>query len=133
MLETGRLSTGEIMDKYGVDKETAWKIRDGRILPQDEKKEAVGVNIPKEDLNDAMGLLGVKKGTVKKPSLGQIDALIRTLNQLGEISDHWELSKSWNQLGEMTIKQYRYLNWLRDEKNLFKINSVLENLKIERK
>lgn len=70
---------------------------------------------------------------VKEVSIHQLDCLITTLNQLGGINDHWKLNESREQLKKMTYKQYQYLNYLRNDKNLIKINSVLETLKVNRK
>ena len=73
------------------------------------------------------------KDEVKVISLGQKDSLIKILNQLGGIHQHWDLNGSREELGKMTESQYKYLLHLAFEKHLIKINNVLETLNIKRK
>lgn len=102
------LSVGQLMEKHGISLEEARKMRIYPTMPQDEKKE-------------------------REVTLGQVDALIVTLGRLGGINDHYNLSLGRSKMYDMTKKQYNYLNYLVNEKHLFKINSVLDTLKIDKK
>ena len=97
----------------------------------DKHTEQIKKDIVWKDGKDLPSNLSTETG--KKITIHQLDLLIHTLNQLGGISDHWNLNASREQLKMMTYKQYRYLNYLRDEKAVIKINQVLTSLKVIKK